>query len=544
MNTAKNIDLSFIESELDEEIYMLAEEIIDNRLVLHLTEKKKNKWDALVSDQGMRHTVQVWVVANKVKSYQCTCPSSNGESICAHIGATLIELRKTLLDAQIREQNQVSSRSRSRTLDTRSLMSHISKDELVDFIQGKARKDRNFKLLFQASFIKKISRKDLNSFVESTFPVLTKANEKIAASKLKAYVDITEELIKHVKNLLSEGNLIEAHELIYLLLKKSFYVKHHLSTEKSRFIKMHKELLKDFAGLYDLIEAPEYRAAIVDQVDLLLETSYISAELPEEQEIWIKQIIFHDEPEKLALLAKSYLSRGKQEYNSYYFIKTVLLLLTEEKEERLKAIEYMDGQEKYRIIQYVVRQKHLPIVHQVLFDFYLYSELSHPLAKAIIEHIVVPKEQQSDFISRTIDYYTRFNESAYLEGLDNLGLDRGVYLDIILSSLEERAEISAIIKMHLYYENFDACISLLSEHLSWSLLTDFDEKLLEVRPKQLYDLYYQMIKNYVDDHFGEFAREFSNRAFVRLNNLGHREMITRLKVALKAVYPDRKSLWS
>jgi len=218
MNLQQYIDLSLLESKLEEDVYMTVEEIIDKNDVLSLNSVSKDKWESLVVDKGMRHSVRLHVKSEKIRSFQCSCPHDLEKSICPHIGAASILLRKKLQDERQNEKAKIGRKRNARSFDLKGLLDNISKEDLDAFIMSKARQDKNFKLLLQARFIKKISSNQLESFVESTFPVLTKANEKIPASKLKAYIDITEELIKHFKNLIAQSNLTEAYELIFLLL--------------------------------------------------------------------------------------------------------------------------------------------------------------------------------------------------------------------------------------------------------------------------------------------------------------------------------------
>jgi len=493
----QDIDLKLLESKLEEEAYLIVEEIIDKSGVLRLADLGKGNWESLVVDNGMRHTLRFKVKSEKIKSSLCSCPQDQSESICPHVGAAALMLRKELQEKKSKASNTTSRRRSNKSFDLKALLQNLSKEELDGFILRKARQDKNFKLLLQASFIKKISSNQLESFVESTFPILTKANEKISASKLKAYVDNTDELIKHFKNLVAQDNLTEAYELIFLLLRKSFYVKHHLKNEPPRFFKMHKNLLTDFNGLYSLIEAPEYRQKITSHVDQLLSTSYISAELKEEQELWMIQYQHHSDPDALMTITQNYLSKYRQDFSSYYFIKSLQLLLISDLERRKDIITSLDSQETYRIIQHLSAQKSHPQSHAVMFDFLRYTDLSHPLAKAIHENLDLP-DQKDAIIKRTSDYLLRYKEDYYIR------------------YIRENSE---------NWEKDDHELSI-----------SHSESCLE--------LYKQVITTYVDQHFGIHAQDFIRRAMTRLSNMDRKDWSNQIRAYLKENYADRRSLWS
>ena len=538
----QDIQLKLLESKLEEDAYLIVEEIIDQKGVLRVSDLGKGDWEALVVDKGMRHTLRLNIKSNKIKRSLCSCPHDQTDGICPHVGAAAILLRKELSERKEEEISTISRKRSHKSFDLKSLLQNLSKEELDGFVLSKARKDKNFRLLLQASFIKKISSDQIESFVESTFPVLTKANEKIPASKLKAYVDITEELIKHFKNLVALDNHTEAYHVIFLLLRKSFYVKHHLRTEPPRFYKMHKSLLTDFIALYGFIEAPEYRQKITTHVDDLLSTSYISAELKEEQDLWMIQYKHHTSPDALMLITQNYLSKYRQDFSSYYFIKSLQLLLINDLERRRDIITSLDSQERYRTIQHLISNKAYEKSHHVMLDFLIYTDLSHPLAKAILDNLDL-QEEKEDIIKSASKYLLKYKEKYYIryirDNSDNWEKD----LSDILSGFEAKQDIQSMISVLMVSDKTDEAISLLQEHLSWDLLVEFDQELEMSHPVACLALYKEMITKYVDQHFGIHAQDFVRKATARLSNMDRKDWNNKILDYLKKKYSDRRSLW-
>jgi len=539
----QDIDLKLLESKLEEEAYLIVEEIIDKNGILRLANLGKGNWESLVVDNGMRHTLRLNLKSNKIKRSLCSCPHDQSKGICPHVGAAALMLRKELQEKKEKTTNTTSRRRSSKSFDLVALLHNLSKEEIDGFVLRKARKDKNFRLLLQASFIKKISSDQLESFVESTFPVLTKANEKIPASKLKAYIDISEELVKHFKNLVALDNLTEAYELIFLLLRKSFYVKHHLKNEPPRFYKMHKNLLTDFNSLYSLIEAPEYRHKITSHVDQLLSTSYISAELKEEQELWMIQYKHHASPSTLMSITQEYLAKYRQDFGSYYFIKSLQLLLISDLERRKDIITSLDSQERYRIIQHLSAQKNHPTTHEVMFDFLQHTELSHPLAKAILENLDLPDKKEV-VIKRASHYLIKYKEEYYIRYIRDNSENWENDLSEILLGFESINDVKSMIRVLLMSEKHDDALTLLQRHLSWDLLTEFDREISITHPDSCLALYKEVITTYVNHHFGIHAQDFVRHAMSRLSNLDRKDWSNNIREYLKENYSDRRALWA
>ncbi len=539
-----NIDISLLETKVPEEIYLASEEISDAEQISGLSQNKDKEWEATVVDNNMHFSVVAEVKRSKLKYCSCNCSIFSKEQMCPHLVATLIKLRKNLEKKKLERKARTVTKRRTTSFDLNSFINQISADELKTFVLAKAKSDKNFKLLLQARFIEKISTDQLAPFIESTFPVLTKANEKVQASKLRAFIDITEELLNHFKNLIAQSDFIEAYEFAFLLLKKSFYIKFHLKNDNARFYRLHKLLLKNYIEVYKLIEAPEYKDGITNQLAELLRTSYISAALKEEKDLWMQYYLSDNSNGHIQEMITYYLDRHIDgDYNSYYFIKMLELLITDSEEERIKLINVKDLQECYRIIQYLISYSGLPACQSTMQLFYAQKNLSHPLSKAIIESLLVTRKNKKELIAQSITYYIKYKDSAFLtfirENASNWKETRGNIIKEIEKSNSEYLLISFLIEC----EEIDEAIKQLKSNLSWSLLRRFDEVLAEQQPEQCKELFYLTIEEYVTDHFGAHAQDFTREIFNRISTIDQRGWLTDLKLRLAKRFPDRKGLY-
>ena len=543
-NLYDNIDITLIETKVPEEIYIASEELSEVEHISGLSQNKDKEWEATVVDKNMHFSVVAEVKRNKLKYCTCNCSIFSKENMCPHLVATILKLRKNLEKKKEERKSRTVKKRRTSSFDLNMFIDQISADELKTFVIAKAKSDKNFRLLLQARFIEKITTDQLAPFIESTFPVLTKANEKVQASKLRAFIDITEELLNHFKNLIAQSDFIEAYEFAFLLLKKSFYIKFHLKTDNARFYRLHKQLLKNYIEVYKLIEAPEYKDGITNQLAALLRTSYISASLKEEKDLWMQYYLSENSNDHLREMINYYLDRHIDgDYNSFYFIRMLELFITDAEEEKIEMIKKKDLQECYRIIQYLISYSDLAACQSTMQLFYTNKDLSHPLSKAIIENLAVTKKNKTELIEQTIFYYIKYKDVAFLtfirDNASNWKKIRRKVIDEIEMSNSEYLLISFLIEC----EEIDEAITQLKSKLSWPLLRRFDEVLAEQKPEECKELFYLTIEEYVSDHFGAHAQDFTRDIFYRLMTINQKGWISDLKSRLAERFRDRKALY-
>ena len=543
-NIYDNIDISLLETKVPEEIYVASEELSDTEQISGLSQNKDKEWEATVIDKNMHFSVVVEVKRNKLKYSACNCSLFSKEQMCPHLVATIIKVRKNLEKKKQEHKTRTVTKRRTTSFDLNQFLDQISPQELKTFALAKAKSDKNFKLLLQARFIEKISADQLSPFIESTFHVLTKANEKVQASKLRAFIDITEELLNHFKNLMAQNDFVEAYEFAFLLLKKSFYIKFHLKNENARFYRLHKQLLKNYIEVYKLIEAPEYKDDITNQLAELLRTSYISAALKEEKDLWMQYYLSENSNGHIQEMITYYLDRHIDgDYNSYYFIKMLELLITDSEEERVKLISIKDLQESYRIIQYLISYSDLPACQSTMQLFYTNKDLSHPLSKAIIEKLLVTKKNITELIDQSIIYYIKYKDVAFLSFIrDNAKSWKKTRSKVIQEIQKSKSEY-LLISFLIECDEINEAIEQLKANLSWPLLRRFDTVLAEQQPDQCKELFYLTIKEYVTDHFGAHAQDFTREIFNRITTIDQKVWLTEIKLRLAKEFPDRKGLY-
>ena len=531
-------DISTIETKVPEEVMLRAEEIYDQRFINGLTNPKKGKWDAIVIDQNIHYTTRINLKNQSFDQAYCNCNLAKEEGICPHILATIFLIRTKLAEAET--EKKAPRRASNFTKSISALLKNISRDELEQFILYKSKKDKNFKLLLQARFLEYLSSDQFEPFVESTFPTLTRANEKISASRLNTFLEIANELILHFKNLIAKDDLKDAYVLIFLLLRKSFYVKHYLTNDNQRFTNLHKGLLSNYLEIYKLIEAPEYKEQIEQQLEELLSTSYISASTEEERQLWMLLFAKSSSKDKLKKIIELYLSREViSNYDSFYFIKMIEIIL-EENETKLHAeISARNAQESYRIIQFLHKYKKVKECNEAMHYFYTIKNLNHPLSKLIINAVDFNPRFYEEFIAKTIDRFIKFRDTEFLGFLQEHSKNWKETADEIVDQIGRREDHALLIGFYLEVDQQEKALDSLKQHLDWHLLRQFDQRLITEARDACLSLYLQVLKDYLSDHFGTHAKDFLKNVFSRLDLIGEKSAIPMLKEQLAEAFPGR-----
>ena len=513
----QNVDISTIETKVSEEVALASEHFLDTKAISSPRKIKTGVWECVVEEHGIRYTTEFKFSGEKLKEYRCNCNRQVNEDLCSHLVAAIIRTRKELnKEEQITKLKR--SRSPSKKGEIKSLVAHLPKEELENFIVHKSRTDKNFRLLFQSYFIESLPSSQLESFVDSSFSVLTKANEKVSLSKLNLYIELSKNLKLYFKSLIEKEDYTEAFRLSLFHLRKSFYIKHALHIEHTRFNKLHDDLVMNIVEAFQLIEAPEYRVLMLDHLEALLSSSYISANTEKERKLWL---ILYESKEKASALkniANQFLSEFKtNDYDTLYFIKMISLLLQND-DVAETVVQSMSNQESYRIIHLLGLYNRVSKASQRLLLFYIQKQLNLPLSKYICEHIDFDTIDRQDFVSRSYHYFNLYKDSSFISLL--LRIDPENASERINKTINSSSDVKFKAVSLLELDNTKQAVELLLANLSWPLISELDESLAQRDQRSCLLIYESFLREYVKNHFGRQAKEFVREVLHRLKNIG------------------------
>ena len=539
-NSLTNIDISFIETKAPEEVNLAAEALVDDNAVTSSSSSKRGLWETTVVHDNLHYSCELQIRSKVLKSYRCNCNLKNDEEICPHVLASVIVIRRKLDEEEQQKQETKVKSKRNRRSDLPGLLKKLKRTDLEEFILARSRASKPFQLLVQARFIEFLPIDTLPDFIESTFPIFTKANEKVSPSRLSIFLEISKELKIYFRNLIGQNDFTTAYKLAFLHLRKSFYIKHHLQKEKSNFLKLHKELIANFIEIYKLIDAPEYKQFISEQLIELLGSSFISANIQEERDMWMSLYNSLEDKTPLKEVAQKYISRFQSsDYESLYFIHLISIISSSHIEAESQILS-RSVQEDYRIIHFLVDYKSLASCNINLQRFYILKKLNNQMAKLVIKNISPEENLLNKIWDKSIENMITFKDATYIDFLEEHKSEDDYPIEFVFEKLRETGNASLIIDAYLRLGKTDLALNLLSSQLDWPLIRRFDQKIFEENSTSCTQLYIDVLKEYLKDHFGIHAKDFIQDVFRRGQQIGMDKELSQIKAELLEHFRDRK----
>jgi len=476
----------------------------------------KGSYETVVEERSIRYETHISLKTSNLKTHHCNCVAWQKHGICKHVIAAIFAIRNTIATNAI-EAKKTRSKVSKRKSSVDALLTQITNDELQQFVKAYSRKDKLFKLLLQGRFVNLLSEDELKSYVESSFPVLTKANEKVTPKQISTFLQVSDVLEPQFKAYIAQKDYVEAYRLIFLMLRKSFYIKSKLQTEKASFDNSHAQLINNYLETLNLIEAPEYREFLYLELKELLGTSYISANTYEERQLWLSLYRDLSKHDILGELLETYRNHRHEDVDSAYFMMMLQLLLAGS-EEQAQIINDSDLQVAYRVLQLLQQYKDLPGVASIMSTYFCNKTLSNPLARLVISNL------QNDIgqvlIDTGINYYLKYKNNEYLEWIKQHTTDWPATSHQIMSALEAKNDSFLKVQFHISNESFTEAGDVIKADNNWKLLTHFDETLFALAPDLVLNLYKNHIQTYLTEHFGLQSKDYTRMVFQRVYKVG------------------------
>lgn len=535
-------EITFIESAIDEELILAAESLLEaNAIHGAPTVNAPNYWALTVKDQSFHYEVKVHLVKDKIKDYDCNCVKFLKGEMCSHVVCALQYVRKEqqLISARKAE----SGNKKGKRITSKGVVSQMNRLELAQFVLDYAKKDSLFKMLLSARQYEMLNYEEREALIDHSFPVLKTLNQKASAKSVNGFISFSEELSSVYTDFLSAQNYVDAYKLIFLLVKKSFYIKSKITKENARFLKNHVTLLELFKEITEIIEAPEFKEEINTQIIELITSSYITANLEEEKQIWIYLYQKKHIKEELRVIVKNLLKKGKgenEDLDSYYFFGTLDLMLTPDSEIKEK-ISNLDNQSKYRYIQTLMTLSAVPETSELLEKFILYTSVNTFLIKQVLEKITATSIS-AELENRLVELFAKHEDSYYLEWLksktDDLSQLEG-RIELILSEYPSK---DLIIQFKLMQDKPEEAIQVMEQNLDLDVIKKYDRTLIKSNAKEILSLYKTLCAQYMTTHFGPKSREYLISVYQHLDAINAEKLKKELQSFMKNEFSTRNSL--
>jgi hypothetical protein len=551
-----NFLLKNLELHLPEHCLLNGEKSYDQGNVLNLYESEKHLWVSYV----LEHEVEIQISPSKVLAYSCECEDYKDKDVCEHIGATLLALRKHLSINKEKKQKRKISKTPPKRLTINAVFEHVDNEDLVSFMRQYAKANRTFGLALKARFAAKVpmenSYEKYAQLIDSTINSYRKKDDKINFTGSIQIIGIAKQLLGLAKDEIALENLSEGFVILKCLIKKITPVLQKLENNQEKISLFIDASFKTIKQLLSFEPAPYLQ----NQIRLFC------------LEEMTKPIYYLNE-------------------FSFYFIDLLKLISIEQKElkELLKVIDYqLDSQEiseNFRAKLIFEKMKLLDKLgskHQI--HLLINKHLQNPeLILAVIENSINTKDytQAKDIAIKglsqkykelykvkieilLLQIYLTLNEKEKIAPLSKelfIETFDFKYLNIYKSystkqwnesikelltklhnlpySIKKRDTIAKFLteeKLH------DELFEYMTRLGSLDLLRNFDKFLLPEKKKEVFELYHQLLSQYLNHHFGRIPSEKIKNTILHLFEIGANDLASMLVKQIKSDFKERPSL--
>jgi hypothetical protein len=261
------LKLAKLESQIPEHILNDGEILLTDNLVSDLSEVHRHFWVAKV--QSVETEIQI--TPARVKAFSCECHEFSQSKICSHVVATMLAIRKKLLERNLEKQpglRPVEVYNEQNKLTINSILQQTSERELAAFIKSYANSNRQFALILKSHFASKIQvtepdnkyRHLLDSVIAANRNSINEIKSKGASQLLK----VSESLLEQAIGLIAEQDYAEAFIILKVLIEKICQVIRKCGNKRESL----QEVLLRAAGqlkqFSNLLLAPALKQEIVD----------------------------------------------------------------------------------------------------------------------------------------------------------------------------------------------------------------------------------------------------------------------------------------
>lgn len=267
-----NFPLSNIEFNVEDDLLERAELLEAGSAIKSVSEVDKNIWVAKILDNDEWVEAEVQLSGSKVRTFTCECSVYKKYTICQHIAATLIYLRRQKI---IEKEAQEAKSSIKKTLleapvklTIPNILKRVDTAQLLEFVADYARQDKQFALALKTRFTGDLAQGNLSEYyktlMDNALRGVKNAKGKLTPKGWLQFFTMLDEIKQKSESLFKTGELQSSFDLIQLALPlvhrylRSYDSPHHkLSKRQILFL----EILR---GYSQVLMSPELTERIWD----------------------------------------------------------------------------------------------------------------------------------------------------------------------------------------------------------------------------------------------------------------------------------------
>lgn len=541
--------LDFFELAFAEELVMQGDDLCADGAVQSIDQIERGLYSIAVLDGTDVHEVEV--LKPKLKSRVCTCEclQAKRHKACRHIVAALYSLRRhfdSIEQARVKKKRKRSTKR----LDINTVLQEISKDELVSFVQGYARRDKSFSTLLKAHFARQVDAADAKNkykqILTSVIKPVQTAEVQLKGSQVRLYAHAAGELVDQLEDAMVLKDYVEALEIWKACTQKNEYVYKYSDLQGKAVdeltLRLHhvaRELLSsDLAPELKkevqqaLIEVGElsyyvYRSVMLNPIELL----YRHAQLTTDDKLALLTVVRR--------LAQDRLGSAEQPILEALSIRLQLQLGNKPDVEQLLA-------DHYSIVSSIIRailtandydaarwlSEHLrdaghstPTITKTLVEIYEHQGARRPLRQLAMEAFLQSHElRYFDLLKANVkvDRWPRVRKEV-LSQVDKIAVrTEALRRDLDWAALTDELRAEGDLELTMQYTSY----------------------LKVYEPAALADLHVEQIRTYLQGHIGRQSQDYLDTFLLTLEKEGAVTSIKRVIKMLDKEFSYRSRLLS
>jgi len=543
-----------IELFIEDEIVEAGELLLDINSTFSVSEIEKNLWVTTLKEGGQSFEVEIQMHYKKVKAYTCDCEMYATHELCPHITATLLWLRKNKTKtAPPKVRKRVSNPTK---LTTNNILQNIKHKDLMTFVKQYARTNKAFSIALKARFTS-----DIN-FLATEDKYHQLLNSVLSPKKSinhlgKRFLAQIESVIKEVIQQIADQLALDNHAEAFIILKVLFDRLHTISLSKRTDLEPLNGHLNEGLRMLSSITKRE----IAPQLNF---------------EIWEYGLKAWKDEDYFGHAAK---------WNLFQILERLAIEKVRKKELLESLLHHMnsiDKEDDHRIMLLVAQMRlHNQLGEEDHVNMLLEEHLSEPL---ILLSAIAEAKRSEDW-TRVLAL-AKFGESLKMEEALSIQLDETLLevakakkdqptqkkmakklflktfqfkylLSLNLSTqpslyaqlIEELSDLpyslnqrDAIAKLHSQSQNQAGLLNYLKEAQSLDLLKAYGASLIHDQKEEVYQLYRDLLAQYLKQHFGKQAANRITDFIFHLKGIRATDLAAELIERFRKEYSDRDSL--
>jgi hypothetical protein len=554
-----NFPLQNIEVYLDEESLLRGESLLESGSVEDMREVEKNLWVAKVHD-GRRYEVEVKLSPSRVMAATCDCDRYHDIGICEHLAATMFLLRRRQQEKKQRRQAQQKHGKTTKKLTTGAVLDSVSHEELIAFVRQYAKTNRNFALALKTRFAPQVSVEESKDkylqLLDSAISMARKVDQGISFRGSQKIYKVLVEIEHQIEEAVANRYFRESFHIIQSIIEKITPIIKKIDHKRAE---IGEQLDHSFRSLKSIIQENPPPALLTEIWKYGLEECtklrYRNQQLDRRFfQLLLSLAVDRDQQEELAGKLDEVLRKYEYEGRNPAAILLLLLQILEtmREQERIQALmdRYLGEPD---ILLYAVRHA---MQHQdyrkakLLADQGRRKKLRPPVQAELEEtllHIAQAEGDKDAIVRLSIQRLLESYDVDYLANVAKIcGDDWPRRREEIITQLRtrpftlEREEL--IGKVYARDQQWEMLLQHLTQTRSLELLRHFDRLLLPTRRQEVYQLYRQLLTEYLQNHLGPKPSGQIRMVLQHLENIKAGDLVEELVEQFRNKYPERHTL--